>query len=96
VADSVDKAVARIAIRKALGRLTEEQLAVMLCACYGHPPVVKMVLFDAHCARCGLVVGNALTMNAEAVAMVGHDCPHCTTIFNNLTEEQRLLVQLKP
>ena len=70
-----------------------KKLRLILCALFGHPPVVIACCGELTCARCGAIVGDTL-MNGRAMrhrSILGHDCTHCKLIRAKMTRRDRLL-----
>jgi hypothetical protein len=74
-------------------QFTDDDLRDMLCAAFGHPPVVKGCFGQVTCARCGTLLGDVLlsTYDMEKKALIGHDCETCRAVIAGLTPEQALL-----
>lgn len=93
--------LARLVIQKHLPTLDTARIKAVLCALFGHPPVVTGDSFDNYrCARCSAVLFAANRLPGE-YAVVAHlssagGCSTCPDIVAALTNEQRLLTILHP
>lgn len=85
-------------LQRVYGRPVSKWARKLLCATFGHPPVVEHCLGYASCARCNETVGDALggAYSFKGVAIVGHQCNDCTSIIEALTFRQRVLTRLVP
>lgn len=70
--------------------------AKVLCAVFGHPPVVTVCFGYINCARCGELVGDSLggggTVGDKRMVL-NHDCEDCRAVEATLRPIDRLLTE---
>ena len=73
------------------------QIQSMLCAVFGHPPVVHACFGELTCARCGAHVGDTMlgASTLKGRVLFDHDCPECREVWKKMTPEQKLLTPTK-
>lgn len=70
--------------------------AKILCAVFGHPPVVTTCFGYINCARCGEQLGDSLggvSTIGEGRMVVGHNCKNCRAVEKKLRPIDRVLTE---
>lgn len=83
-------------VQKALDDPDLIRAAKILCAVFGHPPVVTTCFGYINCARCGEQLGDSLgggrSVGSEQM-IIGHDCEGCRAVEKKLRPIDRLLTE---
>lgn len=79
---------------KALGNISEEQKAAVVCSLIGHSKIQSHFFGYYNCGRCGAQVGDTLGSSyggaAEAV-VIGHKCKTCEKNFSECTWKDKFM-----